>query len=192
MVWENPERVELAIRRLTKELGEIDKFFYGSAKDRVLHLGMLERKRDDVVRSLLMQLHTSIEDLMTSMLFSQILGTDHGKHGKKSRTNRGRALERMLVGGGSLGFDMKLNLAVVVGLFNSSTRDKLKELNAIRNKCSHNWLLNVAVRRGKNPKGTRPLLLNFRGKDLHKVAVLKDFSAEYGRIYYRLFAKAIS
>ena len=38
MVWENPERVEKAIKRLTKELEEIDNFIYrhDEKKDRVL------------------------------------------------------------------------------------------------------------------------------------------------------------
>lgn len=193
MVWENPERVEKAIRRLTRELEEIDKFFYryNEDGDRVLYAGMLERKRDDAVRSTVLQLHTSIEDLLTEWLFSQILSTERRKSRKKRRTKRGQALERMLTGSGSLGFDMKLNFAVVIGLINSKTRDKLRELNTIRNKCSHNWILNVAVRRGKKTKQPRPRLLNFRGRDLHKVPVLKDFAREYGIIYYRMYAKSL-
>jgi hypothetical protein len=77
MVYENPKRVEARIRRLTRELDEIDDFFYSSDRngDRMLYMSMLEYKRDDIVRSAVLQLHTSIEDLMTSMLFSWILGT---------------------------------------------------------------------------------------------------------------------
>lgn len=69
------------------------------------------------------------------------------------RSTRGQALARLLTEPGSLGFDMKLNLAVVVGLFDAKTRDKLKELNTLRNKCSHRWLLNVPARRKKRQKG---------------------------------------
>jgi len=181
---------------VTRELNEIDDFFYGSDTDRdgVLYLGMLERKRDDVIRSAVLQIHTAIEDLLTAMLFGWILGTSHRKSGKKRRTKRGQALSRMISGRRSLGFDMKLDFAVVVGVINSTVRDKLRELNAIRNKCSHNWILNVPVRRGRKatPKQRLPRLLNFRGRDLHKIPVFKDFCEEFGQVYYRLFARALS
>lgn len=201
MVWENPVRVDRAIKRLTSELNEIDDFFYGHEKDkdRVLYLGQLERKRDDVIRSGVLQIHTAIEDLITEMIFSWVLGTGHRKSGKKRRTKRGHALGEMLSGSRSLGFHMKLNFAVVVGVISPTLSAKLRELNSLRNKCSHNWLLNVAVRRGRKvtKRGKRlkqplPRLLSFRGHDLHKIPVFKDFCAEYGRIYYRLFLKALS
>lgn len=54
----------------------------------------------------------------------------------------------MLFGGG-IGFDMKLNLAIALGLLNVSTKEKLTLLNTIRNKCSHNWLLKLPQRRGR-------------------------------------------
>ncbi len=59
----------------------------------------------------------------------------------------------------------------------------------MRNKCSHNWILNQPVRRGKRPKQLKPPLLYFRGKDLHKVTALKEFIAEFGVVYLRLYAK---
>jgi hypothetical protein len=43
----------------------------------------------------------------------------------------------MLSDHGSLGFDMKLNLAVALGVINAPTREHLMELNTLRNKCSH-------------------------------------------------------
>jgi hypothetical protein len=38
------------------------------------------------------------------------------------RTNAGKALSQMLIGARSLGFDMKINLAVIVGFINATTR----------------------------------------------------------------------
>ena len=67
MDWNNPRSVETLISRLNREISEIDKAIYLSDQtDRVLMAGMLERKRDDIVRSAVLQLHTSIEDLLTS------------------------------------------------------------------------------------------------------------------------------
>ena len=84
MVYENPKQVEKRIGRLTREIEEIDHFFYGFHKDHFLYMGMLEFKRDDIVRSVVLQLHTSIEDLMTQYLFSEILGTEPWEDGKKA------------------------------------------------------------------------------------------------------------
>ena len=105
------------------------------------------------------------------------------------RNTSARALRKMLFGAGSIGFDMKLNFATALGLINARTKDKLTQLNTLRNKCSHNWLLKVPIRRGMRPKQKKPPLLLFQGRDLHKVAVLKDFAGEYGIIYVRLFSK---
>jgi hypothetical protein len=46
----------------------------------------------------------------------------------------------MLHGGGSLGFEMKLNFALALRLINGTTKDRLIVLNTLRNKCSHNWV----------------------------------------------------
>jgi hypothetical protein len=62
----NPKRVEQAIKRLNKEIDEIGAAIYASGEERpVLVAAMLERKRDDIVRSAVLQLHTKIEDLLT-------------------------------------------------------------------------------------------------------------------------------
>jgi hypothetical protein len=60
--------VEIKIKRLTKEIEEIDAFFYkgNEEDDRSLYVGMLERKRDDIVRSAVLQMHTAIENLLNS------------------------------------------------------------------------------------------------------------------------------
>jgi uncharacterized protein YutE (UPF0331/DUF86 family) len=195
MVYENPDRVEKRIKKLTREIEEIDNFFYGfnKGKNRLLHMGMLEFKRDDIVRSAVLQLHTAIEDLMTDILFSWILGASRRRSGRKRRhTKRGQALSRMLTGGGALSFDMKLNFAVVVGVIDSKTRDRLKELNTIRNKCSHHWRLDAPVLGKTRPKQKRPRLLNFRGRDLHKFPTLEDFVSEYAGVYLQLYRKSIN
>lgn len=192
MVHENPTRVEARINRLRREIDEIDKYFYGGnqEKDRQSYMSMLEHKRDDMVRGTVLQLHTAIEELLTDELFAEILGTEHHKYGSKLHGTKGKALVRMLQGGGGLGFEMKLNFGVVAELLDEKTKERLSELNTLRNKCSHNWLLNVPARRKKG-RGSVPRLLTFRGRDVHKVAVLKDVIAEYGNIYYRMLARRL-
>lgn len=178
--------VEAKIRKLTRELDDIDRYFYRSeeAEDRFLYAGMLERKRDDIVRSTVLQLHTSIEDLLDKQITHALLG-------EKKRGKNAQALRRILHGAGSIGFDMKLNLAQSLGIMNSKRREALMELNTLRNKCSHNWLLKMPVRRGRRPGQKKPPLLHFRGQDLHNTTVLKEFYAIYGTIYALMFAEAL-
>ena len=95
----------------------------------------------------------------------------------------------MLSGGGSLGFDMKLNLALALRLISRKTRERLVILNTVRNKCSHNWLLKAPVRYGKRPAQKKPPLLLYESRDLHGVAALKDFVSEYSGIYLKLYMK---
>jgi hypothetical protein len=187
----NNRSVETKIGRLTREIRKIDDFFYGTNKDasRALYVGMLERKRDDMVRSAVLQLHTAIEDVLTFWITCRVLGIKMEEQEKRARSKSAQALRRMLWGGGSIGFDMKLNFAVALRLINGPTQKKLAELNRLRNKCSHNWLLKVPVRRGRRPKQKKLPLLLYKGRDLHGVEALQDFTREYGLLYARLFTK---
>ncbi len=196
MDWRNPRSIERGIARLQREIAEIDDYFYGAeVQARDLVLGMLERKRDDIVRAAVLQLHTGIEDVLIACLLQRMLELSRrqtpNQWRAKLRTDRGKTLRRILEGPGSIGFDTKLHLAVGVGLISRRMREQLAELNSIRNKCAHNWELNAKIRRGRRPRQTKPPLLNFRGQDLHRVSVLKGFIAEYSRLYVRLFLKSI-
>lgn len=112
-MWENPKRVQQAIRRLNKEIAEIETAIYATNDDDpVLVAGMLERRRDDIVRSSVLQLHTGIEDLLTSLILYCVLDITDKKLKHRLGSERGKAFRRMLYGRESLGFDMKLNFAV--------------------------------------------------------------------------------
>lgn len=188
-MWDNPKTIEAAIKRLTREIEEIDECFYkaNETDDRLLYASMLEHKRDDMVRSAVLQMHTAIEDLLNSYIMFQVTGASHRR--PASRSQSARALRKMLFGGGSIGFEMKLNLALALRLINIKTKDRLVVLNTLRNKCSHNWLLKVSVRQGKRPAQKKPPLLLYEARDLHSVATLKDFVSEYSHIYLKLYMK---
>jgi hypothetical protein len=183
--------IKAKIRRLSKEITEIDDFFYHSDRtgDQLLYASMLERKRDDMVRAAVLQLHTSIEDVLTSWITCRVFGVNSTQIKVREKTKAGRALHKMLHDKGSLGFDMKLNFAVALGLITTVTQGKLAELNTLRNKCSHNWLLRVPVRRRRRPRQKKQPLLTFRGGNLHDAHVLRELVGEYGLIYARMFVK---
>jgi hypothetical protein len=79
------------------------------------------------------------------------------------------------------------NFAGVVGIITTRMREKLRELNALPNKCSHNWFIHLPVRRKRQPHQPKPLLLNVRGRDLYKIEALKQFMREFGHMYYLIY-----
>lgn len=194
MAGNDPRSVEAKITRLTREIAEIDDFFYTGKQDedRSLYAGMLERKRDDIIRSAVLQIHTAIEDVLDSLIICRILNVKPEEHSRRTRSKAARALRKVLIGAESIGFDMKLNFAVALRLMNANTKTRLMTLNTLRNKCSHNWLLKAPVRYGKRPRQKKPPLLLYEGRDLHQVTVIKDFMGEYGPLYAKLFVKYLS
>lgn len=63
------------INRLEREIASIDKMLYLFDKDGEpsRYAGMLERKRDDMIRSGMLQLHTSIEDILNEYIMCRVL-----------------------------------------------------------------------------------------------------------------------
>jgi hypothetical protein len=59
---------------------------------------MLERKRDDIVLSAVLQTHIAIEDLLNSLIICRMLGVKAEERTAKMRSNAGRALRKMLFG----------------------------------------------------------------------------------------------
>lgn len=194
MDWKNLKSVATRIKRLTKEIEAIDASFYGLGEDfdPVVAAGVLEHKRDDIVRSIVLQLHTSIEDLLNLLILYCVLNVTEEKQKWRLRSKKAKAIRRMLYGAGSIGFDMKLNFAVGLGLLTTSLQARLVELNNMRNKCSHNWILNKVVRQGKGRRQKKPPLLLFRGRDLHKLPVLRELMGEQNKIYLHLYGKWVS
>lgn len=185
------QRLRRKIARISKEIEDIDGFFYNIKDDDLAQVyGMLERKRDDMVRSTVLQLHTAIEDLLDSWLKSYLLGVPPQQRKTRAR-RRGRVADDLLKGGRALGFDAKVRLLVAVGLIRKPLHSKLETLNQLRNKCSHNWLLSARIRRGIKPHLPKRPLLQYDGRDLHKIPALKDFVRDYGQIYFRLFLRIL-
>lgn len=181
--------IERNIRRLEREIAEIDVFVYPPDDgDRALHLGMLERKRDDTVRAAVLQIHTAIEDVLTTLLLQRALDLPIEDRQVTQRSKSGKAMEKLISG---FTYDKKVELAFALRLFRQNTKTKLNEIGALRNKCAHNWLLNVRLRRGRPRQGRKPPLLQYGGKNLHRVDVLKEFMSVYAGVYIRLWGRSV-
>lgn len=188
-MWENPKRVETAIKRLTREIQQMDELFYpDNPKERYLYAGMLEHKQDDLVRGFVIQIHTAIEDILDQLITFALTGSTRSH--RRLRSQSAKALRGLLVGGESIGFHRKLSLALALRIISKNTKDRLHVLNNLRNKCSHNWVLKIPVRYGKRPAQKKPPLLAYEGRNLHTIEALNAFVKEYGAgIYLRLYIK---
>jgi hypothetical protein len=139
-----------------------------------------------------LQLHTSIENLLDKMIMCHLVGVHANKLGRLMGSARGKALRKLMMSAGGLGFDQKLDLATALKIVSDARRKRLAILNTLRNKCGHHWLLKESVRKGKRPGQLKPPLLLYEGRDLHHVATFKDFLAEYGPLYARMFVQYLS
>ncbi len=186
----NGRSVQAKISRLLREITEIDEFFYHQDKagDPGQYAAMLERKRDDIIRAAVLQMHTAIENILDQHLMCRILGVNHTIV-RKVRTKSARALRNILLDEKSIGFERKLHLAVALKIMSDKRKERLRVLNTLRNKCGHHWLLRVPIRRRRRPRQPKPPLLRYDGRDLHSIPVLKDFLAEYGPLYAKMFVE---
>jgi hypothetical protein len=186
--------VRRKISRLEREISSIDKMFYLTEKDGdpSQHASMLERKRDDIIRAAVLQLHTSIESVLDEHIMCHVLGVPAYKRMRLMSSRSGKALRRLLTTADGLGFDQKLELAVALRIVSDKRRRRLAILNTLRNRCSHFWLLKAPVRKGRRPRQQKPPLLQYDGHDLHQVTTFKDFLAEYGPLYATMFVEYLS
>lgn len=187
-------RLEGKINRLLKEIQLIEERFYASNDNNLeQRYFMLERKRDDTVRSLVLQLHTAIEDLLACLLRNNLLGITTEEWPVYSKRHRvpARLINEVVASGRSISFENKLKLLRGLKILRKGTYDNLFKLNELRNKCSHNWLLNVHIRKGIKPGLPKRPLLQFKNKSLYDPNSLEDFASIYGQIYIRLFMKTL-
>ena len=65
--------IKRKIARLKREMERVDAFFYTNSPDDVDLAWTLELKRDDMVQAIVLQLHTSTEDLLNIRTINRIL-----------------------------------------------------------------------------------------------------------------------
>jgi hypothetical protein len=69
-------------------------------------------------------MHTAIENILNSQMDCRPLDPTPENRKRKMRTKQGRATHKILFAGGSIGFGMKLYLAVTHRLVNSKTKER--------------------------------------------------------------------
>lgn len=181
---------ERGIKRLKKEIERIDSYFYlTDSADPVQRFGMLERKRDDIIRAAVLQMQTAIEDLLNILLITKMLDCHERDQVRKLRTVAGRHLGDLLEGPRSIGFAAKANLAISLRLITTSQLTRLLTVNTLRNKCAHNWLLKKVVRRNRKPHQNKLPFLRYNNLDLHSVSGFEGFMGDTSALYLELWKK---
>jgi hypothetical protein len=140
----------------------------------------LERKRDHLLRSIILELHLSIEDIITGAIGNALL------KGRPIRSPVGQTIRDLLQDERSLGFMHKLMLARSLGIIRRTEFDDLTELNTVRNRCSHNWQLNRVIRRKLKPSKPKRPLLRWRGRNLYNTDAFIDFGHHFTGHYLRI------
>jgi len=137
--------------------------------------------RDDIFRLVILHFHLAIEELLKSFIFQKL---------PNRRTLTAKQNIKYVE---ELSSKNAIELAARLGIINKNGYEALIELNTIRNKCSHHWVLN-AYTLAKKPsfkqkQRERKYRIEFQGKSLLNLNVMKnEFMPLYSDLYLELFA----
>jgi hypothetical protein len=172
------------IAKLTADITRIEKsFFLVEDADLDQRYHELKRKREHLLRSIILELHLSIEDILTSAIGNALL------QGRPIRSSVGHTIRDLLEDEHPLGFRHKLMLARTLKLVTPKEFSDLLELNTIRNRCSHTWSLDKVTRRKIKPSKPKRPLLRYRGTNLYETNAFVDFVGHFTAHYLRLWMR---
>jgi hypothetical protein len=172
------------ITKITADIARIEQsFFRSEERDLDQRYHQLTRKREHLLRSIVLELHLSIEDILTGAIGNALL------QGRLIRSPIGQTIRDLLQDDRPLGFRHKLMLARSMNLITGKQFADLAELNSVRNRCSHNWILSKVTRRKIKPSKSKRQLLRWRGTNLYKTDDFLAFARLYSKHYLNLWLR---
>lgn len=185
-------RIERETQRTLQEVARIQSLIHRvDDRDPRTNLRNARSQREDAVRGLVIQLATAMENLLDDLYRRVFLGYRPGSRNPKLPRGKLAREPDELLETGKLNFDAKLRFARIGGLITKKQYRKLDKLRALRNKCAHNWSLDVVKKRERKPRPSKRLL-EHNGRNLFEVGVLEELLAEYGPIYVSIFGKLLA
>lgn len=182
-------RIEHKIRKTLADVETIHSFVHPLGDpDPRQNLFNARERREDAVRMTVLQVALAIEDMLDSLFARVFLGHDPSA---KKRARKGRMFREFEELNSRMGFEAKLKLARLLRLLTKEQHSRLDRLRSLRNKCAHSWMLDVVHKRARKPRPTKRLL-EYEGRDLFDLKVLRDFMRTYSGIYLKLFDKYLS
>jgi hypothetical protein len=151
--------------------------------DAELQYENLKRFRTDIQRGFIVSLHLAIEQLLRAILFDFLV-----KQNKKLKTKETISIADNLRSAELIHWCARLNLIT------PKQYDHLKELNRIRNVCSHNWILDAPrykqIREKNSNKRVTDHVVTYKGRNLLDSKVFADeFVPTYGGLHIKLLFK---
>lgn len=172
------------VNKITADIARIERsFFRAEDPDLDQRYHELTRKREHLLRSIVLELHLSIEEIITGAIGNALL------RGRLVRSPIGQTIRDLLEEDRSLGFRHKVMLARSLSLITTKEFAELTELNTVRNRCSHNWSLKKLTRRKIKPSKRKKPLLRWRGTNLYKTDDFLAFVKVYANHYVRLWLR---
>ena len=188
------KRLQTRLRSLQREMADIELEYLSNPQAPLKEqVWLAQTRRNTLTRGIIIEIHLSIDDLITSHLRERLLAftisEERRNRMRRFHSNYTPYIDEFLNGRGAIYFRQKIILMRAIGAIAPSVFRELEKLNQIRNSCSHNWLLSIKRRRGiKRTKKKRPVL-EYEGKNLYERDNLKAFIWKYTRLYLRLYMK---
>lgn len=186
------DRIEREVAEVLKDVEKIHALIHPlDDPDPRQKLFMARSRKEDAVRLTVLQIALSIEDMIDDLFWRSLAG--HSPHSKKRRSKKKGVPHELdeLLTSGRFRFEAKLKLARILRIITKKQQRQLELLNALRNKCAHNWMLDIARTRATKIRPARRLL-EYKGNNLFDLETLQDFMHVYSQIYLNLFEKYIS
>jgi hypothetical protein len=183
------KRIDSKIRQALKEVERIQSILHPvDHKDQRLSLYHAHNRKEDAIRGSVIHINLAMEALLDDLFRRFFLGyRPNSKKPRRPKGKRAKELDELL--DGRLSFDTKLRLARIIGLISKRQAEKLAQLNKLRNKCAHNWNLDVAQRKRESQRANR--LLEYNGQNLFKIDALESLFKESGPVYLSMFGKLL-
>jgi hypothetical protein len=180
------------IKKLLKENEEIDSFISPMVEDDLdYNLYNLKYRKEQKIRSFIIEFHLAFENQLDYWI-REFLTKSNPRIKKKKKdvfyhkiTKSFRYTDSLLEGNSALNFTRKLLLVRSLGLIDDRYYNKLIVLNKLRDACGHAWVLDEVIRKGKKRHKKKKFVLDYKGRNLLRIEVFKDFLQDYKDIYLR-------
>ncbi|MHB1955033.1 MAG: hypothetical protein ACYCOU_14950 [Sulfobacillus sp.] len=145
-----------------------------AADDLQLRLANWKTYRVELMRDFVLYTHLAIEGLLRELLVYRLKEEPRVTTVKQITTAINDLRSRDLV-----------EWCGRLGILSRSQHAHLVELNRIRNKCGHTWIVDQPeIKRDHKGKRVRMIVVKFKGRDLFAG---ENFFADFGPIYSRLY-----
>jgi hypothetical protein len=174
-------RTERQCTNLKTEIDEIVCLLYGTDnKDIDVRYYNLKTYRAEIFRSFILHMHLAIEELLRALLFDFMV--------RQNRQLKSKETIRTL---NDLRSAEIVHWCGRLRLVTPKQYDELLELNRIRNKCAHHWLLDIpkykVIRFGNNKKRVTIPVVTYKGKNvMTRDVFVRSFTRTVGNVYLKL------